>query len=86
MIDEEKKTSNIYVDSKTGNIIIAKKGENDSYTFYATTVEENDDIHNIDIEGLAPISDIFDYIDEHDIDVNILSKKMPNFGEKRHGK
>lgn len=73
------KIDNIYIDEKTGNAIFAKRKENGSYSFYAIK-RNNDD--SFCINELEPINDIFDYIEQNDIDVKILSKKDVSVGEK----
>lgn len=71
--------NSIYIDEKTGNAIFAKKKENGSYSFYGTS--KNDD-GSFCINELEPINDIFDYIEQNDIDVKILSKKDASVGGK----
>lgn len=71
--------NSIYIDEKTGNAIFAKKKENGSYSFYGT--RKNDD-GSFCINELEPINDIFDYIEQNDIDVKILSKKYASVGGK----
>ena len=71
--------NSIYIDEKTGNAIFAKKKENGSYSFYVT--RKNDD-GCFCINELEPINDIFDYIEQNDIDVKILSKKDAIVGGK----
>lgn len=71
--------NSIYIDEKTGNAIFAKKKENGSYSFYGT--RKNDD-GSFCINELEPINDIFDYIEQNDIDVKILSKKDVSVGGK----
>ncbi len=71
--------NSIYIDEKTGNAIFAKKKENGSYSFYET--RKNDD-GSFCINELEPINDIFDYIEQNDIDVKILSKKDASVGGK----
>ena len=71
--------NSIYIDEKTGNAIFAKKKENGSYSFYGT--RKNDD-GSFCINELEPINDIFDYIEQNDIDVKILSKKDAIVGGK----
>ena len=71
--------NSIYIDEKTGNAIFAKKKENGSYSFYGT--RKNDD-GSFFINELEPINDIFDYIEQNDIDVKILSKKDASVGGK----
>ncbi len=73
------KIDNVYIDEKTGNAIFAKKKENGSYSFYGT--RKNDD-GSFCINELEPINDIFDYIEQNDIDVKILSKKDVSVGGK----
>lgn len=72
--------NSIYIDEKTGNAIFAKKKENGSYSFYGT--RKNDD-GSFCINELEPINDIFDYIEQNDIDVKILSKKDVSVGVKK---
>lgn len=71
--------NSIYIDEKTGNAIFAKKKENGSYSFYGT--RKNDD-GSFCINELEPINDIFDYIEQNDIDVKIFSKKDASVGGK----
>ena len=71
--------NSIYIDEKTGNAIFAKKKENGSYSFYGT--RKNHD-GSFCINELEPINDIFDYIEQNDIDVKILSKKDASVGGK----
>lgn len=71
--------NSIYIDEKTGNAIFAKKKENGSYSFYGT---KKDDDGSFCINELEPINDIFDYIEQNDIDVKILSKKDASVGGK----
>ena len=71
--------NSIYIDEKTGNAIFAKKKENGSYSFYET--RKNDD-GSFCINELEPINDIFDYIEQNDIDVKIFSKKDASVGGK----
>lgn len=71
--------NSIYIDEKTGNAIFAKKKENGSYSFYET--RKNDD-GSFCINELEPINDIFDYIEQNDIDVKIFSKKEASVGGK----
>ena len=71
--------NSIYIDEKTGNAIFTKKKENGSYSFYGT--RKNDD-GSFCINELEPINDIFDYIEQNDIDVKILSKKGASVGGK----
>lgn len=71
--------NSIYIDEKTGNAIFAKKKENGSYSFYGT--RKNAD-GSFCINELEPINDIFDYIEQNDIDVKILSKKDASVGGK----
>ena len=71
--------NSIYIDEKTCNAIFAKKKENGSYSFYGT--RKNDD-GSFCINELEPINDIFDYIEQNDIDVKILSKKDASVGGK----
>lgn len=84
MIEEKKKDDSIYINYETGNVIIARKNENDSYTFYATYLNEEDNY--VDISSLQPIDDIFDYIEKNNLDINVLSKKIEAVGEKKNGK
>ena len=72
--------NSIYIDEKTGNAIFAKKKENGSYSFYGT--RKNDD-GSFCINELEPINYIFDYIEQNDIDVKILSKKDASVGGKK---
>ena len=85
-MEKQRVTGSIYIDDKTGSAIIVKKGDNNSYSFYATKVEGNAGIHDIDFSNLKPISNIFDYIDENNIEINSYSKEILGFGEKKSGK
>lgn len=86
MTEKLKVDGNIYIDSKTGNAIVVKKTESDSYSFYATKIIKNENHNDIDFEHLQPINDIFDYIDEHNLDINIYSKKIAELGVRKNGK
>lgn len=86
MTEKLKVDGNIYIDSKTGNAIVVKKTESDSYSFYATKLIKNENHNDIDFEHLQPIDDIFDYIDENNLDINVYSKKMEELGVKKNGK
>lgn len=86
MTEKLKVDGNIYIDSKTGDVIVAKKTENDSYSFYATKMLNRENTNDIDLEHLQPINDIFDYIDEHNLDINIYSKKIAELGVRKNGK
>ena len=86
MTEKLKVDGNIYIDSKTGNAIVVKKTESDSYSFYATKIIKNENHNDIDFEHLQPINDIFDYIDEHNLDINVYSKKIAELGVRKNGK
>lgn len=86
MTEKEKVDGNIYIDSKTGKAIVAKRTKSNSYSFYSTTVQINGSSNNIDFEHLQPIYDIFDYIDENNLDINVYSKRMEELGVKKNGK
>ena len=86
MINEKKSNQIIYVDPKSDNVIIAKKGDKDSYTFYATKISPDKRVSDIDVDSLSSIPDIFDYLMENNINIEDLSKEMPSLGGKWHGK
>ena len=86
MIEKVKVDGNIYMDYKTGDVIVAKKTENDSYSFYATKILNRENTSDIDFDHLQPINDIFDYIEEHNLDINVYSKKIAELGVRKNGK
>ena len=75
----------VYIDNRTGKAIIAKANPNDSYTFYSANLI-NDNTSSIDTSSLKPIDDIIDYIEQNNLDINILSKKKTSIGGKVNGK
>lgn len=86
MIEQKKLDGSIYLDYKTGNVIVSKKGDNDSYSFYATKLGESRNISDVDFSNLQPIEDIFDYIQKNDFDMATFSKEITAASEKKHGK
>lgn len=77
-------SSNIFIDYKTGTIIIAKKMPNNSYSYYSTKIGDDGTIQYSDFSNLTPIDDIFDYIEQHDIEINILPDAQ-EISEKKYG-
>ena len=86
MSKNKKENQNVYIDYKTGNILVSKKGENDSYTFYATEFDNKIVSDDLDISNLKPIDDVIDYIEKNDLDIKGFSKKIYTAGEKKNGK
>ena len=86
MTEEKKDNGSIYIDYESGNVIVAKKKVNDSYSFYATKIGESRKKEDIDFSNLKPIDDIFDYIDKNDLKINVYSKEMQSVKGNKNGK
>lgn len=86
MTEEKKDNGSIYIDYESGNVIVAKKKENDSYSFYATKIGKSGKVEDIDFSNLQPINDIFDYIDQNDLKINVYSKEITGIKGNKNGK
>lgn len=86
MTEEKKDNGSIYIDYESGTVIVAKKKDSDSYAFYATKIGQSRSADDIDFEHLQPISDIFDYIDQNDLKINVYSKEIQGTKGSKNGK
>lgn len=73
MKEDTVNTEILYKDENQNKIIIAIGHGNDSWTFYETDVDRSG---HYDIEGGKFIENIFDYIEDNQIDIHHLNKKV----------
>lgn len=73
----------IYIDYKTRNVIIAKKMLNNSYSFYAAKMHDDQTVHFSDFTNLTPIQDIFEFLEQNNLDMDLFPYSQ-EIGEKQY--
>ncbi len=84
-METKSETSAIYVTSNYGDVIVARKGKNNTYSFYSTKLKDNEDITKINLSNLKPIPDILEYIEKYDIEMDFF-ENLSESGEKKYGR
>ncbi|MCI8460228.1 MAG: hypothetical protein HFE81_02415 [Bacilli bacterium] len=53
-------------------LVVSQKGKNESYNFFEPSIEQ---VEKRSAIKLKPIEDIFDYLEERNVDMNVKSNK-----------